>query len=62
MFLPPHTHTHTHTPDDATMEKCRGREEEEEQVGWEGQPPAAPMDAVRATRHLSCTAVPAHEE
>ena len=29
---------------------------------WEGQPSAAPMDAVRATRHHSCTAVPAHAE
>ena len=23
-------------------------------MGWEGQPPAAPMGAVTATRHLSC--------
>ena len=36
--------------------------EEEEQVGWEGQPSAAPMGAITATRHHSCTAVPAHEE
>ena len=57
------TSAHTHTPDDATMEKCRGREEEEEEeVEWEGQPSAAPMDAVRVTRHHSCTTVPAHEE
>ena len=31
-------------------------------MGWEGQPPAAPMDAVRATRHHSCTALPAQTE
>ena len=29
---------------------------------WKGKPPAAPMDAITATRHLSCTAVPAHAE
>ena len=57
------TSAHTHTPDDATMEKCRGREEEEEEeVEWEGQPPAAQRGAITATRHHSCTAVPAHAE
>merc|ERR1719326_246072 len=40
----------------AAMEKLK--REEEEEVEWEGQPPAAPMDAITATRHLSCTAVP----
>merc|ERR1719326_1186499 len=36
----------------------REEEEEEEEVEWEGQPPAAPMGAITATRHHSCTAVP----
>ena len=40
----------------------REEEEEEEEVEWEGQPPAAPMGAITATRHHSCTAVPAHAE
>ena len=31
-------------------------------MGWEGQPPAAPVGAITATRHHSCTAVPAHAE
>ena len=53
------TSAHTHTPDEATEKLKR---EEEEEVGWEGQAPAAPMGAITATRHHSCTAVPAHAE
>ena len=57
---PAHTPTHLMTQ---RWRSVRGREEEEEEeVEWEGQPSAAPMDAVRVTRHHSCTTVPAHEE
>ena len=53
-----HIETQTQARSDGEVEMG----EEEEQVGRERQPPAAPMGAATATRHHSCASVPAHAE
>ena len=53
------THT-TNTPGNEAAEKWKREGRRKKKWNGRKQPPAAPMGAITATRHHSCTAVPAH--